>query len=194
MNLFLRTKMARGLTASATALSAALALLAVAVPASAALPVGQKAPNFTLTAALAGKEMPFSLKQGLRKGPVVLYFFPAAFTSGCTIEAHKFAEATDAFKKMHATIIGVTAGNVERVAEFSKVECRDKFAVAADPGAKVAAQYQSVMEFNGKTLSDRTSYVIAPDGTILLSYSDRNPEAHIEKAMETVKAWRAKHS
>ena len=175
-------------------LAGTLAILAGGAPAFAALPVGDTAPDFTLDAAKAGKPMVFSLRQQLRKGPVVLYFFPAAFTSGCTIEAHKFAEATDAFNKLHATVIGVTAGNIDRVAEFSKVECRDKFAVAADQGAKIAGEYKNQMTYNGNTISDRTSYVIAPDGKILLSYSDRNPEAHIEKAMEAVKAWRAKHS
>jgi len=156
--------------------------------------VGDTAPDFTLKAALKGKPMEFSLKKALKKGPVVLYFFPAAFTQGCTVEAHAFAEATDDFTKLHATVIGVTAGNIERVAEFSSVECRDKFAVAADPDAKVAGEYKNQIAFNGKTLSDRTSYVIAPDGKILLSYTDRNPEAHITKSLEAVKAWRAKHS
>ena len=106
-------------------LAGTLAILAGGAPAFAALPVGDTAPDFTLDAAKAGKPMVFSLKQQLRKGPVVLYFFPAAFTSGCTIEAHKFAEATDAFNKLHATVIGVSAGNLDRVAEFYKVECRD---------------------------------------------------------------------
>ncbi len=187
---FNRAKLARGF---ALALGGSLALLA-AMPAAAALQVGEKAPDFTLKAALGGKEMPFSLKQALKKGPVVLYFFPAAFTKGCTIEAHAFAEATDDFNKLHATVIGVTSGNIDRVAEFSSVECRNKFAVAADPDAKIAGEYKNQIQFNGKTLSDRTSYVIAPDGKILLSYTDRNPEEHITKAMEAVKAWRAKRS
>jgi peroxiredoxin len=187
---FNRAKMARGF---ALALGGSLALLA-AMPASAALQVGEKAPDFTLKAALGGKEMPFSLKQALKKGPVVLYFFPAAFTPGCTIEAHSFAEATDSFNKLHATVIGVTSGNIDRVAEFSKVECRNKFAVAADPDAKIVGEYKNQMQAMGKTLSDRTSYVIAPDGKILMAYSDRNPEQHITKSLEAVKAWRAKHS
>ncbi len=171
----------------------AFAAFLVPSAAFAALPVGAQAPAFTLQGALGGKPLTFSLQQALKKGPVVLYFFPAAFTSGCTLEAHAFAEATDRFKKMHATVIGVTAGNVERVAEFSKVECRNKFAVAADPGAKIAAQYDTQKEFNGKALSDRTSYVIAPDGKILLSYTDRNPEAHIEQTMAAVTKYHAKH-
>ena len=134
--------------------------------------------------------MSFSLRQALGRGPVVLYFFPAAFTSGCTIEAHDFADATDAFNRMGATVIGVTAGNVERVAEFSKVACRDKFAVAADPGAMVAARYDTVIHPGGLTLSNRTSFVIAPDGRILLSYTDSDPDNHIRKAMDAVTAYR----
>ncbi|MDE1915506.1 MAG: peroxiredoxin [Sphingomonadales bacterium] len=191
MTIFKSATVARGF---ALGLGGALALLAGTFPASAALPVGEKAPDFTLKAALAGKPMTFSLRQALKKGPVVLYFFPAAFTKGCTLEAHAFAEATDDFNKMHATVIGVTAGNIDRVAEFSSVECRNKFAVAADPDAKIAGEYKNQLQFNGKVISDRTSYVIAPDGKILLSYTNPNPEEHITKAMEAVKAWRAKHA
>lgn len=164
-----------------------------AFAASAALPVGAKAPDFELQGALAGKPLTFSLQQALQKGPVVLYFFPAAFSAGCTIEAHDFAEATDDFKKMGATVIGITAGNTEQISDFSKLECRDKFAVAADPGAKVAAEYKTLMQIKGKTLSDRTSYVIAPNGNILLSYTDRNPDTHIEKALAAVKEYGAAH-
>jgi peroxiredoxin len=179
---FFMTRLSHAVTATLLALSASLA--------QAALPVGAKAPEFQLDAALAGKPMTFSLANALRQGPVVLYFFPAAFTKGCTIEAHEFAEATEEFKKLNATVIGVTAGNVDRVAEFSKLECRDKFAVAADPGAKVAAEYQTQFTTkDGKALSERTSYVIAPDGKILLSYTDPKPELHIQKAMNAVKAW-----
>lgn len=173
--------------------SVAAAVLSVSILASTAwagLPEGAQAPNFELEGALGGKPVTFSLEKTLQTGPVVLYFFPAAFTAGCTIEAHKFAEATDEFKKLGATVVGVTAGNIDRVAEFSKSECRDKFAVAADPGAKVAAQYQSAVQRDGRVLSNRTSFVIAPNGKILLSYTDRNPEQHIQKAMDAVKAFR----
>jgi len=172
---------------------AVTALLGLALPvtsAFAALPVGANAPDFQLKAALAGKPTTFSLQQALKKGPVVLYFFPAAFSAGCTLEAHDFAEATDAFSKQGATVIGVTAGNVDQIEKFSQLECRDKFTVAADPGAKVAAEYQSTMQMKGQSLSDRTSYVIAPDGKILLSYTDKNPDAHIQKAMDAVKKYR----
>lgn len=159
----------------------------------AALQQGAKAPDFTLSAAQGGKPFSLSLKETLKKGPVVLYFFPAAFTPGCTMEAHLFAESSDDFNKLGARVVGVTAGNIERVAEFSKSECRDKFAVAADPGAKVAAKYDSTMRRpDGTMLSNRTSYVIAPNGTILLSYTDSKPQAHIEKTMAAVRAWKAR--
>ncbi|PSJ42868.1 peroxiredoxin [Allosphingosinicella deserti] len=165
---------------------------AVTALAAAALPVGAPAPDFSLSGALAGKPVTFSLQQALRKGPVVLYFFPAAFTAGCTVEAHLFAEATDSFRKLGATVVGVTAGNVERVAEFSTAGCRDKFAVAADPGARVAARYLATNGRADAPLSSRTSYVIAPGGRILLSYTDPNPQQHVQRTLAAVKAWKAK--
>lgn len=171
-----------------------LSLVILSAQGVAALQQGAKAPDFTLNAAQGGKEFSLSLKQTLRNGPVVLYFFPAAFTPGCTVEAHLFAEANGQFNQLGARVVGVTAGNIERVAEFSRSECRDKFAVAADPGAKVAAKYDATMQTaDGRTLSNRTSYVIAPNGTILLSYTDSKPQAHIERTMAAVRAWNAKH-
>ncbi len=163
----------------------------IAAPAYAALKVGATAPEFTVKAALAGKDFNFSLKEQLKNGPVVLYFFPAAFTAGCTAEAHAFAEATDAFKKQGATVIGMTAGNIDRVAEFSKVECRDKFAVAADPGARIAKQYDSTFALK-PDLSDRTSYVIAPNGKIAFVHSDLNPNDHVKTTMAAVVALKGK--
>ncbi len=178
------------------AMSFGLGLLLAVIPAQgiAALQQGAKAPDFTLNAAQGGKPFSLSLKQTLKKGPVVLYFFPAAFTPGCTVEAHLFAEASSSFNRLGARVVGVTAGNIDRVAEFSRSECRDKFAVAADPGAKVAAKYDTAVQGPGKTMiSSRTSFVIAPNGTILLSYTDSKPQAHIEKTMAAVRAWKAKH-
>ncbi|WP_420877945.1 peroxiredoxin [Rosenbergiella australiborealis] len=169
------------------------ALAATAFSAQAALPVGASAPDFQLHAALGGKPLDFSLQQALKKGPVVLYFFPAAFTAGCTLEAHDFAAATDTFNQLGATVIGVTAGNTDQISQFSKVECRDKFAVAADPGAKVAAEYHTAVQMQGKAMSERTSFVIAPDGKILMSYTDRNPDQHIQKALDAVKKYHSAH-
>ena len=176
----------------AIGLSAGLSLAVLPVQGTAALQQGAKAPEFTLSAALAGKPVRLSLGQMLKKGPVVLYFFPAAFTPGCTMEAHLFAESRDDFNRLGARVVGVTAGNIERVAEFSKSECRDKFAVAADPGAKIASKYDATMRRpDGTMLSNRTSFVIAPNGTILLSYTDSKPQAHIEKTLAAVRAWNA---
>lgn len=171
--------------------TAAVVALVATAPAHAALKVGAAAPDFSAQASLAGKPFAFKLSEALKKGPVVLYFFPSAFTSGCTIEAHLFAEASADYAKLGATLIGVTAGKVDRVAEFSKTECRSKFAVAADPGAKIAKTYDSTIPLVG--LSDRTSYVIAPGGKVILSYSDMKPDQHVAKTMDAVKAWRAKH-
>lgn len=182
-------------TLTKIAISFGLCLSMAVIPAQgiAALQQGTKAPDFTLSAAQGGKPFSLSLKQTLKKGAVVLYFFPAAFTAGCTMEAHLFAESSDDFNRLGARVVGVTAGNIDRVAEFSKSECRDKFAVAADPGAKIAAKYDTVLRRpNQPAISSRTSFVIAPNGTILLSYTDSKPQAHIEKTMAAVRAWKAR--
>src|SRR6202046_1013731 len=137
----------------------------LSAPLYAELKPGADAPDFTTQATLAGKPFTFALAAALKSGPVVLYFFPAAFTSGCTIEAHEFAEASGDYQKLGATLIGVTAGNIDRLTEFSVSECRSKFPVAADPGAKIAESYKSTLAiYPGH--SDRTSYVIAPDGKV----------------------------
>jgi peroxiredoxin Q/BCP len=174
------------------AASAAALVFAGAGSALAALKVGDKAPDFSAPASMAGKQFPFTLKAALRKGPVVLYFFPAAFTKGCTIEAHEFAEAQPQYKALGATLIGVTSGNIDRLTEFSVSECRSKFPVAADPNAVIAGEYKSTLAiFPGH--SDRTSYVIAPDGTVLLAYSNLNPDDHVAQTLAALKEWRAKH-
>jgi len=167
---------------------AALAL--AAAPAAAALPVGADAPTFTTQASLAGKAMPFDLAKALKKGPVVLYFYPAAFTSGCTVEAHDFADATDGFKKLGATVIGVSADPIDVLDKFSVSECRNKFAVAS-------ATPQMIADYDVKlattTRSNRTSYVIAPDGKVIFAYSAMDPAGHVEKTLDAVKAWKASH-
>ncbi|HEY4112799.1 MAG TPA: peroxiredoxin [Rhizomicrobium sp.] len=172
--------------------SACLLVAVGAVPAAAALSIGTQAPDFTTQAALGGKEFTFSLADALKKGPVVLYFFPAAFTTGCTQEAHDFAEASDKFAALGATVIGVTAGNANRVTEFSSVECRNKFAVAADPDEKVVKAYDAALKQKPEW-SDRTSYVIAPDGKILLAYTNLDPSQHVALTLAAVKKWREAH-
>jgi len=174
------------------ALAVAVAAL-LATPASAALKPGAKAPAFTTSGFLAGNPVSLSLADSLKKGPVVLYFFPAAHTSGCNLEAHLFSEAVDQFKAQKATVIGVTAGKLNELADFSKEteHCGGKFAVAADPGAKIAKQYDSVLTVK-PDWSDRTSYVIAPNGTILHAYSKMDPSEHVAQTLGAVKAFNAK--
>lgn len=169
--------------------SLAAAAVLAASPALAALKVGDKAPDFAAKAALAGKDFDFKLSKALKKGPVVLYFFPAAYTAGCTAEAHEFAEATPEFEKLGATVIGVTAGNVDRIKDFSREHCRDKFAVAA-AGADLIKTYDVVLSQKPEW-SNRTSYVIAPNRQILLSYTDGNFQGHVRQTMEAVKAYKA---
>jgi peroxiredoxin len=129
----------------AIALAAAACL--AAQPALASLEVGAKAPAFKASAYLAGKPFEFKLKDALKQGPVVVYFFPAVHTTGCNLEAHLFSQAIDDFKAEHATVIGVSAGKIDEMAAFSTEteHCGGKFAVAADPGAKIAAKYDSLL-------------------------------------------------
>ena len=159
-----------------------------ATPALAALAVGAQAPDFTAQASLGGKEFSFSLADALKKGPVVLYFYPAAFTKGCTVEAHDFAEATAQFAALGATVIGVSHDDVATLDKFSVSECRSKFAVAADPDEAVIKSYDTVLPIKPQ-YSNRTSYVIAPDHTILMTYTDLDPDKHVELTMAAVKKW-----
>ncbi|HVT24258.1 MAG TPA: peroxiredoxin [Rhizomicrobium sp.] len=172
---------------------AAAVLLTVfaASPAYATLKVGDKAPDFSAQASLGGKEFNFSLADALKKGPVVLYFYPAAFTKGCTIEAHDFAEATDRFKKMGATVIGISHDKIDTLNKFSVSDCRSKFAVVADPDGKVIESYDTKIPL--LPYSSRTSYVISPQGEILMEYSDMKPDQHVAKTMEAVQKWEASH-
>src|SRR6476619_3474588 len=142
--------------------------LAVAAPSFAALKVGATAPDFTASAYLAGKPFTFKLADALKKGPVVVYFFPAVHTPGCNMEAHLFSEAIDKFKAADATVIGVSAGNIDEMAAFSTEteHCGGKFAVAADAGAKIATEYDSLLP-QKPGWSNRTSYVIDRDGKIV---------------------------
>lgn len=165
----------------------------VATPALAALKPGDKAPDFTAPGYLAGDPVTLSLAAALKKGPVVLYFFPAAHTAGCNLEARLFSEAIDQFKAQKATVIGVTAGKLSELADFSKEteHCGGKFAVAADTGAKIARQYDSILAAK-PDWSDRTSYVISPGGQILHAYSKMDPTEHVSQTLAAVKAYNGK--
>ncbi len=175
-------------------LFAALAL-SLAVPAGAALKAGQQAPDFTAKGAVAGKPITVNLKAALKKGPVVLYFFPAAFTAGCNAEAHAFAEALPDFQKAGATVIGMTAGNVDQLEKFSSEYCAGKFAVAAASPAVVKGYDVQLTKPDGTrtTITSRTSFVIAPNGKILFVHGDPSPADHIRLTLEAVRDYRAKH-
>src|ERR1700726_5292531 len=123
----------------------ALGCAVLSAPLYAALKPGVQAPDFTTDATLAGKPFKFSLAAALKNGPVVLYFYPAAFTPGCTIEAHDFAEATAKFKALGATVIGVSHDSIATLNRFSVSECRNKFAVAADTDQSIMKAYDSVL-------------------------------------------------
>jgi thioredoxin-dependent peroxiredoxin len=170
----------------------AVATVLVAAPVFAALPDGAKAPDFSGEASLAGKTFQFSLAKALKKGPVVLYFYPAAFTPGCTAEAHEFAEATDKFKALGATVIGVSHDPIDKLNKFSVSECRNKFAVASDADGSVMKAYDAVLPIKPE-FANRTSYVIAPTGEIIYSYTDLKPDAHVENTMAAVKKWQDEH-
>jgi thioredoxin-dependent peroxiredoxin len=170
----------------------AVATAVIAVPAFAALPDGTKAPDFSTDATLAGKAFKFSLQDALKKGPVVLYFYPAAFTPGCTVEAHEFAEATDKFKALGATVIGVSHDPIEKLNKFSVSECRNKFAVASDADGSVMKNYDAILPAKPE-YANRTSYVIAPTGVIIYSYTDLKPDKHVENTMAAVKKWQDEH-
>ncbi|MCB2075066.1 MAG: peroxiredoxin [Novosphingobium sp.] len=170
-------------------LFAIAALLALALPSGlrAELPVGTKAPIFATSGALAGNVFRFNLKDALRKGPVVLYFYPKAFTQGCTLETRAFAEAHDKFEAAGATVVGMSADDLPTLQRFSTEECRNKFAVAIASPAVIRA-YDVALKREGLPggLSDRTSYVIAPDGKIAFVHSDLDYRDHVSLTLAAV--------
>lgn len=177
--------------ASATLFSLTLALGIFASPAHAALSVGDKAPDFAAQASQGGKAFTFTLDEALKKGPVVLYFYPAAFTKGCTVEAHDFAEAIPKFEALGASVIGISRDGLEKLKKFSVSECRSAFPVAADPDGKITASYDAGMPV--VPMAKRVSYVIAPDHRIALSYSAMSPDEHVEKTLRAVQTLHDTH-
>ena len=165
-----------------------------ATPCLAALKPGDAAPDFTAKAAVGGEEFTFSLAAALKKGPVVLYFFPKAFTKGCTAEAHEFAEAAEKYKEAGATLIGMSADDIGTLHKFSTQECSAKFPVAADPELKVIKSYETTWTIpsTGATVADRTSYVIGADGKVAYAYTEKNPDKHVENTLAVVKDLQAK--
>jgi peroxiredoxin len=172
-------------------LFAAVVAMALASPAFAALKIGDAAPDFAAPATLGDAGFIFSLKDALKKGPVVVYFYPAAFTSGCTAEAHDFAEAAPDFAALHTTVIGVSQDKIATLQKFATSECRKKFAVAADTDGAITKNYDAVLGFQFIHKSNRTSYAIAPNGKVIAVWSALDPDEHVTKMLAAVKAWAA---
>jgi peroxiredoxin len=154
--------------------------------ADAALPVGARAPEFVTSGAIGGKAFRLDLRQQLRKGPVVLYFFPKAFTQGCTLEAHAFSEAAAKFHKAGAQVIGMSADDLPTLKSFSVKECRSAFPVATAAPAVIRAYDVAFDKAPG--LTNRTSYVIGRDGRIVMVHSDLDWSQHVAKTLAAVQA------
>jgi peroxiredoxin Q/BCP len=161
---------------------------ALAWPVHAALDIGDKAPNFSVSAALGGKVFQYSLAEALSKGPVVLYFFPAAFSEGCSIEAHQFAEAMPSFEALGASVIGVSGDDLDVITKFSVQACQGKFPVAADDKKSVIKAFDAAMQTR-PDFANRVSYVIAPNGRVVYSYLSLNPHKHVERTLAAVAQW-----
>jgi peroxiredoxin len=171
-----------------------LCLLAAALclPARAALDIGETAPNFTVPAALNGQVFEYTLADALAKGPVVLYFFPAAFSEGCSVEARQFAEAIPKFQAHGASVIGVSGDDVDLLAKFSVQACQGKFPVAADPKKTVIKAFDALMQTR-PDFANRVSYVISPNGKVIYSYLSLNPNKHFERTLGAQAEW-SKHN
>ena len=163
-----------------------LGLALVTQPVGAALPVGAAAPDFRTTGALAGKPFKLHLKDQLRHGPLVLYFYPKAFTQGCTLEAKAFADAMPEFRKAGARVVGMSADDLETLKRFSTEACRSAFPVATASAETVKA-YDVVLK-QKPTLTDRTSYVIDRKGRIVMVHSDLDWKDHVSKTLAAVRA------
>lgn len=174
------------------AVAAAAAILTVPAAAPANLPMGTRAPQIVTQGALAGKPFTFNLEQALKKGPIVLYFYPKAFTSGCTLEARAFAEAHGEFRKAGATVIGMSADDLPSLQRFSTEACGSKFAVAVATPQTIAA-YDVVMkrpDGSATGLATRTSYVIGKDRKVRFVHSNSDYRDHVRLTLDAVKKLR----
>jgi len=181
-------------------LIACLLSSAISLPALAALNAGEVAPDFRTQASLAGKAFNFSLKDALKKGPVVVYFYPSAYTNGCNIQAHTFSENNDKFVAAGASIVGVSLDSIARLNKFSADPdyCAGKIAVASDADGKIAKAYDLVVreavagrkDSKGEDIdhgfAERTTFVVTPDGKIAATIGGIAPAANVEKALEVV--------
>jgi peroxiredoxin len=175
-------------------LALSLAVLAIPAAAPADLPMGAIAPQFVTVVASKGKAINFNLSKELRKGPVVVYFYPKSFTDGCSLEAHAFAEAAGDFKAAGATLVGLSADTIQDQLQFSKKECGDKFKVGVATPQIISAYDVHLKKKDGTLtgLASRTSYVIAKGGKVVLAYTDMNPNQHVARTLAAVRALRAK--
>lgn len=162
-------------------------LTMMSIPAHALLVQGAAAPVFVLPAAQAGKAISVDAKALLKKGPLVVYFYPAAFTPGCSIEAKLFAESMPAFEKAGASVVGISGDDLNTLKQFSVSHCQGRFPVASDAGLAIAKQYQAAGAYSG-TYASRVSYVIGRDGKVLSSLSDSGPSGHISHSLASVQA------
>ena len=167
---------------------AALLTTFAAPPAAAELKPGDPAPDFETSATIGGQPFRFVLADALKKGPVVLYFYPKAFTQGCTIEARNFAEAHDEYAALGATVIGVSGDDIETLNRFSVSECRSRFAVASDPKGRIMKSYDASMPFV-ETFAKRVSYVISPQHRVFYAWSSMSPEQHVPNTLEALRRW-----
>ncbi|NML24697.1 peroxiredoxin [Zoogloea dura] len=176
-------------------------IAATVLPAAAALKEGDAAPDFKAQASLAGKAFAYSLKDALKKGPVVVYFYPSAYTNGCNLQAHTFSENIGKFAAAGASVVGVSLDSIGRLNEFSADPefCAGKLAVASDADGRIARAYDlSVREGSGSSkdtrgqaidhgFAERTTFVIRPDGRIAATVSGLAPVANVEKALDAVR-------
>ena len=172
----------------------------LSLPASAALSPGDAAPDFSAQAALAGKTFSFSLADARRKGPVVVYFYPSAFTSGCNVQAHEFAVKMAKFEAAGATVIGVSLDNIGRLSAFSADPqyCAGKVPVASDESGKIAASYHLKVDAEehgfkdtrgvevGHGFAERTTFIVASDGKIAATIGGLAPTANVDRALAEV--------
>jgi peroxiredoxin len=165
-----------------------LVCLTLSWPARAALDIGERAPDFTTPAAMGGTVFKYSLADALSKGPVILYFFPAAYSEGCSVEAHYFAESMPQFEALGATVIGVSGDDIDTLSKFSVQACQSRFPVASDEKQSVMKSFDAVLKTRPE-YANRISYVIAPSGAIVFSYMSLNPTKHVEKTLGALRGW-----
>lgn len=178
---------------------------AICFPALAALKNGDSAPDFTAQASLAGKEFKFSLKESLKKGPVVVYFYPSAYTQGCNVQARTFSVNQEKFAAAGASVVGVSLDSIQRLNQFSADPeyCAGKFPVASDASGSIAKSYDlNVKQIAGLKdtkgnevdhgLAERTTFVVTPDGKIAATIGGMTPTENVMKALEAVQQLKAK--